>query len=199
MMRPDTRSFSFTWLRGQQHTEELNLGRPNTRSQTVGRGQTSNVLTGTSILDNPGVEENELDLQPGSSTGGLSLRRFGSSFLRNVTNTKKYTSIGEVEDEDDMEPELVEGVDKFSSSSLKGEHNLSGSTGKSTLSLGKRLNKTVQDVKNTLGSISQVSPSNLFCIELKIIISFRGYNPDSNTPFYYILRDFVDLLDAAIA
>jgi len=154
-MRPDTRSFSFTWLRGQQHQEELSLGRPTTRSQAVSKPAHSYENMET---DDDSAPEEDLTRelpQKKCTTGRLKLRRFGTSFLRNITNTgdAKYNSIEEEEVNEDKagnagcdakESERNYGIDQ------------TPSTSKSTLSIGKRLNKTVQDVKSTLGNIGQV-------------------------------------------
>lgn len=190
-MRPDTRSFSFTWMKGQSQKNPHEKLESTTSNQDKSLNPESSKRAQSSATGSSYVNPTE---GSGSSTtgdgwivqrgnSGSRLRKLSNSLVRlragrysNLEDENKWQQISEEplsleEDEDDevmmevQEPDVVAGTITQLKMPMpfqpldnnedieRGESSTGESSG---MSLSKRLNKTVQGVKASLGNFSQV-------------------------------------------
>lgn len=198
-MRPDTRSFSFTWMKGQSQKTKL----PHQKLDDDDESQQSTSSSSSQQCSNPpppptSSEDDKSDnwaVQRGNS--GSRLRKLGNSLVR-LRNGGRYSNMNNLEDEnnwqkiseevlsleedDEGEDEMrmeVQIQDKYQPPDVVTMTTGEGTNAKSDpvpfqprenynfnigpgggetsgMSLSKRLNKTVQGVKASLGNFSQV-------------------------------------------
>lgn len=179
-MRPDSRSFSFTWLKGTTQSE-ADRSRPTTRSMASSisvQNIKDNVLKPVGNIDamkNP-KKINKKDLYGCNPSKLTQLKELGQSFFANSSSKEKikttYASIQEnvSENEDEMEdqPDGVEPEEPEMDYGTNGtaENSFDKISNTSKSGIGKRFNQKVREVKATFGNLSQVSFKNI----LKILL-----------------------------
>jgi hypothetical protein len=173
-MRPDLRSFSFTWTKGGG-TEEPNRSKsiPNFGNSTSDPYQSGKIRKEK--------EKKKIDKKNyyGCNPSKLrQLKEFGTSFLQfgqskvaMATKTEYFTIHEEpieMTDEEEEENSKNENLDpkndeiEKKSMTLRSANLKNSNSNSNSIGIGGKINKKVQNVKNTFGNLSQVRKIILF-------------------------------------
>jgi len=160
-MRPDSRSFSFTWLRGQRAEEET------TQYQRADFGSSEDLENQENVAENNEEKKGGKKFKKKENGKTLSQRgtgrllRIGSSMLGNSLASSSSS-------QSSVKIDATHGLSLFPTGTIGSMDALHSNTMTSTsssilsgaaensVSISKRLNKTVQDVRASLGNFSQV-------------------------------------------
>jgi hypothetical protein len=190
-MRPDSRSFSFTWMKGssQKTSQQPHTKLEDEKKSVVDPKEKGEIM---STGENISKEADDDSWGVGRGNSGSRLRRLSHSLVR-LRGTNRYANMKEVEDEtnwqkiseeplsledeeeeeDEKEQQMEVHMDEpdvvaqakvvapLPFQPLENTENVAAAASTSAeenggMSLSKRLNKTVQGMKTSIGNLSQV-------------------------------------------